>query len=351
MYSSQVKANAITADFRSDTVTRPTPAMRQAMLDAEVGDDVYRDDPSVNALQQKAAQLLGKEAALFMPSGTQSNLAAVMAHCNRGEECLVGQDYHINVWEAMGTAVLGSVACHPLPVNDAGGLDEKTIRDAIKPDDWHKPQTRLLSIENTKDGMVQPLAYMDSMAAVARDCGLKLHCDGARLMNAVVATGSDPARFVEGCDSVSLCLSKGLGAPVGSVLVGDAETINRAGRIRKMLGGGLRQAGVLAAAAIHALDHHVDRLDEDHRRAATLATRLNALNGISVDTARVHTNMVFARFDDGIALDDLEVFLADRGVAINPDRELRLVTHLDLDDAAIDSLVDALAAFTGAYAG
>lgn len=348
-YTAQLgPAYTITADFRSDTVTRPTDAMRAAMMEAELGDDVYGDDPSVNALEARAASLLGKEEALFLPSGTQSNLAAVMAHCGRGEEFLIGTGYHIQSWEAMGTAVLGSVACQPLPVDARHALDAETIRAAIQPDDPHRPMTRLLSIENTVHGMVQPLDTMDEMAAVARENGLGLHCDGARLMNAAVALEVEPDRLVAGCDSVSLCLSKGLGAPVGSVLAGDAATIARARRIRKMLGGGMRQAGVLAAAGLHALDHHIARLAEDHRRARGLAERLAKIDGISVDLDQVETNMIFAAIDERIAVDGLGTFLAERGIGVNPERALRLVVHLDIDDAACDQMVEGLAAFTAA---
>lgn len=348
MYNSTLNhaANSI-ADFRSDTVTQPTEAMRAAMMDARLGDDVYGDDPSVNALEAKAAAMLGKDAALLLTSGTQSNLAGVMAHCGRGDEFLIGSIYHVMAWEAMGTAVLGSIASTALPVDANGSLNEADIVNAIKPDDFHMAATRLLSIENTVNGMVQPLEYMDKMAEVAHGNGLALHCDGARLMNAAVALGVPAERLVRGCDTVSLCLSKGLGAPVGSVLAGDKETIARARRIRKMLGGGMRQAGMLAAAAMHALDHHVDRLAEDHARARQLAAALNDVAGIEVDLGRTHTNMVFLAIDPSIDLAPLEGFLADRGIAINPDKVIRLVIHLDLDDDDCDRLVSAMKEFTG----
>ena len=343
------------ADFRSDTVTRPTKAMMEAIMTAEVGDDVYGDDPTTNALEDMAAEIFGKEAAVFLTSGTQSNLTAVMAHCGRGDEYLIGSSYHIYTYEAGGSAVLGSAFPHPLPVDDRGALAVEDVIAAIKPDDSHNPITTLLSVENTVSGKVQSLDYMDSMATTAHAHGLKAHCDGARLMNAVVALGVTPKRLVAGFDTVSICLSKGLGTPAGSVLVGNKDAIARARRTRKMLGGGMRQSGLLAAAGIHALSHHVERLTEDHARAEKLAARLDAIAGITVTSSE--TNMVFARLGnddcriDDTALDDLAGFMAERGVRITPGRELRLVTHLDVTDADIDTLVNALGEFIAHYGG
>jgi len=338
-------------DFRSDTVTRPTPGMMAAMQEAELGDDVYGDDPTTNTLEEMAADLFGKEAGLFLSSGTQSNLAGVLAHCGRGEEVLIGREYHIAAWEAGGVSALGGVVMCCLDTDDHGALDTNDIRAAIKPDDFHAPISRLLSVENTVSGKVQPLSYMDEMAMVAHDNGLKLHCDGARLLNAKVALGVEPRRLVEGCDTVSICLSKGLGTPAGSLLVGDAHTITKARRIRKMLGGGMRQTGILAAAGIYALTHHVDRMAEDHRRAKDLAAALAAIDGIKVDAAMVETNMVFATIDEHISIDAMSGFMAERGIILAAGRTTRIVTHLDIDDAACDALVTAMAAFTSRYGG
>lgn len=343
------------ADFRSDTVTRPTEAMMAAIMEAEVGDDVYGDDPSTNQLEEMAAAMFGKEAAVFLTSGTQSNLTAVMAHCGRGEEFLIGQNYHIYSYEAGGTAVLGSAFPHPLPVDDRGALAVPDIIAAIKPDDSHHPVTRLLSVENTVSGKVHSLDYMDSMAKTAHAHGLKAHCDGARLMNAVVALDVAPARLVEGFDTVSVCLSKGLGTPAGSVLVGDKAAITKARRTRKMLGGGMRQSGLLAAAGSYALRHHIDRLKEDHVRAEHLSAQLGGISGITVTSAE--TNMVFARLGtEDCAIDDAAIgalagFMAERGLRLTPGRELRLVTHLDVSDADIDRLTQALGEFTAHYGG
>jgi threonine aldolase len=338
-------------DFRSDTVTRPTAGMMAAIQQAELGDDVYGDDPTTNTLEQLAADLFGKEAGLFLSSGTQSNLAGVLAHCGRGEEILIGRGYHIQAWEAGGASALGGVVMHGLATDERGALRAQDIRAAIKPDDFHAPISRLLSVENTVSGVVHPVSYMDEMASLAHDNGLKLHCDGARIMNAVVALGVDPARLVEGCDTVSVCLSKGLGTPAGSVLVGDLPTITKARRIRKMLGGGMRQSGIIAAAGIYALTHHVDRMAEDHRRAKWLATELSALDGLHVDIAAVETNMLFATLEDHIPVDDLGDFMADQGIILSAGRTTRIVTHLDIDDAACQTLKEAMAEFISRYEG
>jgi threonine aldolase len=277
-------------DLRSDTVTRPTLAMRAAMAAAEVGDDVFGDDPAVNALQDRIAALLGKQAALFMPSGTQSNLCALMAHCGRGDEYLVGQHAHTYKYEGGGAAVLGSIQPQPIAHQADGTLALADIAAAIKPDDMHFARTRLLALENTFGGRVMPLDWQQAATALARQHGLATHLDGARLFNAAVASGAQhggdamaAARAIAGLyDSVSVCFSKGLGAPVGSALVGTADLIHHARRHRKMLGGGLRQAGVLAAAADHALTHHVDRLADDHANARRLAEGLAGLPGVAV---------------------------------------------------------------------
>lgn len=325
---------ATTIDLRSDTVTRPTAAMRAAMMDAPLGDDVFGDDPTVNALQDKIATLLGKEAALFLPSGTQSNLAALMAHCQRGDEYLVGQGAHTYRYEAGGGAVLGSIQPQPIANQPDGSLALADIEAAIKPDDAHFARTRLLCLENTFGGSVLGIAYLRQATDLARRHGLATHLDGARLFNAAVALaeGGDARakarEMAQLFDSVSVCFSKGLGAPVGSALVGSRELIGRAYRVRKMLGGGLRQAGVLAAAALYALDHHIDRLAEDHTNAKRLAEGLKGVG--SVTSAPAHTNMVFVDLAPGGARGDTVARLRERGVLCTGIYKLRLVTHLDV---------------------
>ena len=329
-------------DLRSDTVTRPGAGMRTAMARAEVGDDVFRDDPSVNALQEQIAALLGKEAALFMPSGTQSNLAAIMSHCGRGDEYLVGQQAHCYRYEAGGAAVLGSVQPQPLPVHADGLPALADIEAAIKPDDEHFARTGLLALENTHQGRVLPPARVGQAVALAHARGLRTHLDGARLFNAAVAQGVEPAALARGFDSVSVCFSKGLGAPVGSALLGSRDFIARAHRARKMLGGALRQSGVLAAAALYALDHHVARLAEDHALAQRLADGLGGLAGLRVEPPQ--TNMVWLTVDAGRGPALLE-HLARHGVLATGDDTLRLVTHLDVDRAGIDRAVAAVRTF------
>ncbi|MEM7653328.1 MAG: low-specificity L-threonine aldolase [Pseudomonadota bacterium] len=291
---------AIRHDFRSDTVTRPTPGMKDAMMAAEVGDDVMGDDPTTNALEAKAADMLGKEAAIFMPTGTQSNLIGIMTHCERGDEYIVGQMAHCYRWEAGGAAVLASVQPQPLENQPDGSLDLADIEAAIKPDDFHFACTKLLALENTHGGKILPQGYVADAAALARKHGLGFHLDGARAFNAAVGLGVDIKEIAAPFDTISICLSKGLGTPIGSVLVGDAARIAKARRLRKMLGGGMRQVGVLAAAAIYALDHHVARLADDHARAKRLADTFEACDGITV-TAPVHTNVIFAEVDQALA--------------------------------------------------
>jgi len=326
-------------DLRSDTVTRPTAAMKAAMIDAEIGDDVYGEDPGVNALEALAAERLGKEAALFVPSGTQGNLAALLAHCQRGDEYIAGADAHTYRFEAGGAAVLGGIQPQPVPFNDRGELDLADVRAAIKPNDFHFARTRLLCLENTQAGKPLALAYLDAFSALSAETGLATHLDGARVFNAAIALGVGVDRITAYFDTVCFCLSKGLGCPVGSVLVGTEELIRRARRWRKMLGGGMRQAGMLAAAGIYALDHHVGRLQEDHDNAERLAAGLTEL-GIPL-AAPVATNMVML---DAASLDiaGLRRFLADRDIRISGPR---LVTHLDLDAADVDSVVGAFAEY------
>ena len=328
-------------DLRSDTVTRPSAGMRAAMAAAEVGDDVYGDDPTVNALQARIAALLGKEAALFMPTGTQSNLCALMAHCQRGDEYIVGQMAHTYRWEGGGAAVLGSIQPQPLAQADDGTMALAEIEAAIKPDDAHYAVTRLLALENTWGGHVLPLDYIDAATALAHGRGLATHLDGARLFNAAVASALPASRIARDFDSVSVCFSKGLGAPAGSALVGSRELIARAHRIRKMLGGGMRQAGVLAAAASHALDHHVDRLADDHAHARRLAEGLAGLPGVQV--APPQTNIVFIDIEPARAVGVVDR-LREAGVLCSGLYRLRLVTHLDVSAADIEQALRVLRA-------
>ena len=323
-------------DLRSDTVTRPTPAMRQAMFDAEVGDDVFGDDPTVTALQERIAAMTGKEAALYMPTGTQSNLCGLLAHCQRGDEYIVGQLAHTYRYEGGGAAVLGSIQPQPLLQDAQGRMALADIANAIKPDDAHFARTRLLCLENTWNGHVMPHDYLTAAAALARAQGLAVHLDGARVFNAAVANageGGDAVaalrRITDVFDSVSVCFSKGLGAPMGSALCGSKELIARAHRIRKMTGGGLRQAGVVAAAALYAM-------------AQRLAAGLQGLPGLSVRSAQ--TNIVFLDVTEGRG-PALLAYLKDAGVLATGMIGLRFVTHLDVDAAGIDRAIAAIRAF------
>ncbi|MDB5806397.1 MAG: Low-specificity L-threonine aldolase, partial [Betaproteobacteria bacterium] len=278
-------------DLRSDTVTRPTAAMRRAMADAEVGDDVYGEDPTVNRLQARLAEMLGFETGLFLPTGTQSNLAALMAHCRRGDEYIVGQEAHTYRYEGGGAAVLGSIQPQPIAHQPDGTLALRDIAEAIKPIDSHYSRTRLLALENTFGGRILPVAYMKDATALARSKGLNTHLDGARVFNAVVGLGMNVAEFVAPFDTVSVCLSKGLGAPIGSVLVGQRDLIARARHLRKMLGGGMRQAGIVAAGGLYALENNVARLADDVTIARTLAAGLSRFEGLSV--VEPDTNILF----------------------------------------------------------
>ena len=332
-------------DLRSDTVTRPTAAMRDAMLRAPLGDDVFGDDPTVNALQERIAGQLGFEAALFMPSGTQSNLCAVMSHCQRGDEYLVGQQAHTYRYEAGGAAVLGSVQPQPLAHQPDGTLALADIEAAVKPDDAHFARSRLLCLENTLGGKVMPLAYLEAATALARRRGLAAHLDGARLFNAAVASKVPAREIAKHFDSVSVCFSKGLGAPVGSALCGSREVLARAHRWRKMAGGAMRQSGVLAAAALYALDHHVDRLADDHEHARRLAAGLEGLPGVRVEPPQ--TNMVFVSLAQEHGPGIVER-LRRGGLLCTGLYDLRLVTHLDVTRDDIDR---AIAIFRTTLAG
>ena len=329
-------------DLRSDTVTRPSLAMRAAMAAAEVGDDVFGDDPTVNRLQECAAALFGFEAALFFPSGTQSNLAALMSHCQRGDEYIVGQEAHTYRYEAGGGAVLGSIQPQPLANRPDGTLDLAEVEAAIKPDDPHFARTRLLALENTIGGRVVPRGHLDQALALAQRRGLATHLDGARVCNAAVKLGIPVAALCRGFDSVSVCLSKGLGAPAGTVLLGSRDVIARARRCRKILGGAMRQAGVLAAAGLHALEHNVDRLADDHANAERLAAGLGRIGGLRVEPPQ--TNMVFVHVPQD-RVTALVAHLRAQGVLALPGARMRLATHLDVNAHGLERAVAAFGAF------
>ena len=326
-------------DLRSDTVTRPSQGMLAAMTSAETGDDVWGDDPTVLRLQSRVAEEAGKEAGLFFPSGTQSNLAALMAHCGRGDEYIVGQAAHTYKYEGGGAAVLGSIQPQPLDNAADGSLPLERIAAAIKPLDDHFARTRLLALENTIGGKVLPAAYVAEATQLAHGRGLATHLDGARVFNAAVAAGASLASLAAGFDSVSICFSKGLGAPVGSVLVGSKALIEVAHRWRKVLGGGMRQSGVLAAACLYALDHNVARLADDHANAERLAAGLAAI--AEVKGVSQATNMVFAQFPQAYCA-PLEAWLKERGILTQMLYASRFVTHLDLSAADIDTFVAAV---------
>ena len=327
-------------DLRSDTVTQPTTGMLAAMHAAPTGDDVYGEDPTVNRLEAELATRLGFQAGLFVPSGTMSNLLALMAHCERGEEYIVGQQAHTYKYEGGGAAVLGSIQPQPLEFQADGTLDLDQVKAAIKPDDFHFARTRLLALENTMQGKVLPLSYLAQARDFTRENGLQLHLDGARLYNAAVKLGVPAGEITQYFDSVSVCLSKGLGAPVGSVLCGTQAYIAKARRLRKMVGGGMRQAGILAAAGLYALDHQVQRLEQDHAHAAQLAEGLQA-QGYTVEP--VQTNMVYVQLNTRAS--EFKAFAAARGVTVTAAPRLRMVTHLDVDAAQIEQVIGVFADF------
>ena len=342
-YFSQTNDSIV--DFRSDTVTQPTSGMRYAMANSKVGDDVYGDDPSVNDLQNKVANLLGKEAGLFVTSGTQANLCAMLAHCNRGEEIITGGKYHVYVDEAGGASVLGSIMMATIRTKSDGSIGADEIEKTIKPDDPHCPISKLVSLENTVAGKVQNLNNINACVARAKKFGLSTHMDGARLMNASIKLSIPVRTIVENIDSVSLCLSKGLGAPAGSILTGSKDLIKKANRIRKLLGGGMRQAGILASAGIYALDNNVQRLDFDHQNAVLLAQKLHGINQITVIPENVETNMVFIKIPEK-SKTKIQKYCYNNGILINADSEIiRLVTHLDISPEKINFFVDKLKSF------
>ncbi|QEH36900.1 L-allo-threonine aldolase [Aquisphaera giovannonii] len=322
-------------DLRSDTVTRPTPEMKRAMLEAPVGDDVYGDDPSVNALEARTAELLGKEAALFVPSGTMANQIAVAVHTRPGDELLCAETSHVYVWEAGGVARHSGVTARTFP-GDLGLLRLEEIEDAIRPDDIHYTRTRLVWLENTHNRGGGRVQTMESVAAIrhwARENQLAMHLDGARLMNAVVATGTSAADWARHFDTVSICFSKGLGAPVGSALAGSADTIKRARAVRKLLGGGMRQAGFIAAGAHHALDHHVERLADDHAHARILADAFSATEGFSLESGPVETNLVWVTVDPSLGTAaEVVAYLKTHGIRLSAlgGQVVRACTHLDV---------------------
>jgi len=329
-------------DLRSDTVTRPTAAMRQAMADAEVGDDVYGEDPTVNRLEQVLAERAGHEAAIFCTSGTQGNLLALLSHCERGDEYIVGQTGHTYKYEGGGAAVLGSIQPQPLDFQADGTLDLDQVRAVVKPIDPHFARTRLLSQENTQGGKPLPLNYLAESRATATELGIGHHLDGARVFNATVACGVELGEISSLFDSVSICLSKGLGCPAGTVLSGQQDIIDRARRWRKVVGGGMRQSGILAAAGLFALDHHVERLAEDHANARKLADGLVATSSFSIRS--VPSNMVFLDGDHNL-LNDYADFMATRSIAVSRGAPIRLVTHLDVSSDDIDDVVAATTEF------
>ncbi len=330
-----------TIDLRSDTVTRPSSAMREAMAKAEVGDDVYRDDPTVNRLEALGAERLGFEAALFTSSGTQANLLAIITHCGRGDEYIVGQQAHTYKYEAGGAAVLGSVQPQPIEFEPDGTLDLEKVEEKIKPDDIHFARTRLLCLENTQGGKTLPLAYIQKAAEFAKRKGLQFHLDGARLCNAAVKLGISPSEITRYFDSVSLCLSKGLGAPVGSLLCGTRPYIEEARKWRKMVGGGMRQAGILAAAGIYALEYNIDRLAEDHTNAARLAAGLERFPEFDLQYHDSQTNMVFFRTDPDLAA-RLADYLLGQNILISAGSTTRLVTHLDISREDVSTFLQSV---------
>ncbi|MBY0527627.1 MAG: low-specificity L-threonine aldolase [Gemmataceae bacterium] len=325
-------------DLRSDTMTRPTPAMRDAMHIAEVGDDVFNEDPTVNRLQERVAALLGKEAALFVPSGTMSNQICIKAHTQPGDEMLCDVSCHVYVYEAGGPAVLSGVTCRTID-GDYGVLDVTQLEGKVRPDNEHLVQTRIVCLENTHNrggGRIYPLEKTEAVSRWARKHGLIMHLDGARLWNAIVAAGVPAAEWGKHFDSVSVCFSKGLGAPVGSALVGSREFVAKCRRIRKLFGGGMRQAGVLAAAALYAMDHHVERLAEDHRNARVLAQAVAATHGLRLDPEDVETNIVYFHIDPELgSAKDVASTLRQRGVLVHPTapQTIRMCTHLDVSAA------------------
>ena len=326
-------------DFRSDTVTLPSKEMLSAIQDAKMGDDVYDEDDEVNELQKYAANLLGKEAGLFFPSGTQSNLTAMLSHCQRGDEALIGKNYHTNVYEARGVSVLGGVGICPIETSETGSMDVGDMLNEIKDDDPHYAVTKLLCLENTISGKVQPQNELEVLANAAHKKNLKVHLDGARLFNAHIYTGASMESLTNCFDSVSLCLSKGLGAPIGSLLISDQTTIDKARRLRKMLGGGMRQVGVIASCGMYALKNNVQRLQDDHDNAKLLVDGLSSISELSVDYGDNQTNMVFVNCPKEHRK-PLENFVFDKEIITSNLDRGRLVCHLGITEKDILFVID-----------
>ena len=331
-------------DLRSDTVTRPSSDMRKAMCQAEVGDDVYSEDPTTNDLQEFVADMTGMEDALFLPSGTQSNLVAILSHCQRGDEYITGQQYHCYRYEGGGAAVFGGVQPQPIQVNRDGTLDLNEISNAIKPQNDHFAKTRLLCLENTTAGRVLSLAYQKEATGLAKKYHLKRHLDGARIFNAITKLGVSLSHVTQYYDSVSICLSKGLGAPAGTVLAGNQAFIQKARRWRKMAGGGMRQSGILAAAGLYALRNNPQRLLEDHENALLLARGLAEFNDVVIDWSTVQTNMVFVNLASGRE-SELVRFLEKKGILVGGYGVVRFVTHLDISASDIQAVIEAFRMF------
>lgn len=342
-------------DFRSDTVTQPTKEMRAAMATAEVGDDVYREDPTVTKLEEKAAEMLGKEAGLLVSSGTMGNLVAVLAVCGRGDEVIMGTEGHTFLHEAGGVSALGGVVIHTIPNQEDGSLALEDIQNAMRnPGDYHEPMSKMVIVENTQNacgGKVLNADYMNSVGKQAAELGLYYHVDGARIFNAAVALKVPAVELVKAADSITFCLSKGLCAPIGSVLCSDTQFIERSRRIRKILGGGMRQAGIIAAAGIVALDSMIERLEEDHLRASRLAEGLATIPKIHLTKGSPNTNMIFFKLDPACGMDNSRLIteMKAHGVLINDtsEGEIRLVTHNDIDDLAVERCVEALGQILG----
>jgi len=325
-------------DFRSDTLTMPSFEMLQAIQTAKLGDDVYEEDIEVLELQRYAAELLDKEASLFFPSGTQSNLTAILSHCQRGEEALIGRDYHTNLYEARGASVLGGVGICPIDMNENGGLILDDMVSQIKDDDPHYAVTKLLCLENTVSGQVQPQKQIDALAKAAHGRGLSVHLDGARLFNAHIHSGLSPKELTRNCDSVSICLSKGLGAPVGSLLVSSNEVIAKAKRIRKILGGSMRQVGVIASCGMYAIKNNIARLQEDHENAKLLAKGLSEISELEVDYGENQTNMLFVNCPKQHRT-SLEQYLFDNHIRIASLDRGRIVCHLGISEKDVKSAI------------
>jgi len=340
MTAKDITHSAHTIDLRSDTVSLPTDEMLARMTSAKLGDDVYDADPTVLELQRIAAELFGKESALFFPTGTQSNLAAVLSHCQRGEEIIVGREYHIYCDEAQGVSALGGIGMCPIDTDELGGLSLEKVAKEIKVDDFHYAISRLVCLENTVSGMVQPQQKIDEISNLAHDAGLKVHLDGARIFNAHIHTGIPVKELVATSDSVSVCLSKGLGTPVGSLLLGEGSFINKAKRNRKLLGGGMRQIGVLAACGLYALEYHIERLAKDHKNASILAQGLKQIPQLTVEYSDNQTNMLFFSCPQQHSA-PLQQYLFEHGITIpTPSDSTRLVCHLGISTENITTVID-----------